>query len=469
MPDVQTRKRRSASFSLGAAPAAPSAGGSGGSVVARRAAAKHSLQHSSPAAAFKSSALVATAVISERADNERDVAARHFATLQQLTATHAAPVSVAAANMQRNRYANVVADDVSRVPLRAACDGSDYVNASRVAARMIATQAPLAHTVEHFWQMVCEERSRVVVCLTKFEIGRAACYFPSAGRTQRYGAVQVTTRGSVQYGRELTVRYLLVQRDNCAAPPHAVMHLYYSGWPDFGVPSSHEPLLRLFALMHTFDRKLAAQTAHDGLDEPGDERAPFVVHCSAGIGRAGTFIAAALLIEQLLDGSLELDSIVDDHNDDDNDNDNDDDEQQQRVDIDTDADVDVDDDDSCTSGQVAPNGDELNALHLDTTLVDAVLDAMLRPAHSSYVPAAAWRRARRRRASCRDAARSVRRRWAPLGRLCSCRHRRRRRRRRCQCRHAAAARRRRCRCRCRRRCDRRQCCPVRASRRAAAR
>eukprot|EP01108_Squamamoeba_japonica_P007089 TRINITY_DN58_c0_g2_i1.p2 TRINITY_DN58_c0_g2~~TRINITY_DN58_c0_g2_i1.p2 ORF type:complete len:206 (-),score=128.24 TRINITY_DN58_c0_g2_i1:185-802(-) len=52
------------------------------------------------------------------------------------------------------------------------------------------------------------------------------------------------------------------------------------------------------------------------------------------------------------------------------------------------VDVDVDDDDSCTSGQVAPNGDELNALHLDTTLVDAVLDAMLRPAHSSYVPAA---------------------------------------------------------------------------------
>jgi hypothetical protein len=116
------------------------------------------------------------------------------------------------------------------------------------------------------------------------------------GRSTRLGRIAVHTRGAVQYGDDLIVRYLLVQHDADAAP-RGVVHLQYTAWPDFGVPDSSEPVVRLYAIMRAFHSKLATS--------PDDDHAPFICHCSAGIGRAGTFIAASTLIEQVVDGSLQ--------------------------------------------------------------------------------------------------------------------------------------------------------------------
>lgn len=134
------------------------------------------------------------------------------------------------------------------------------------------------------------------MCLTKFEANRASNYMPELGRSTRVGRIAVHTRGAVQYGDDLIVRYLLVQHDADAAP-RGVIHLQYTAWPDFGVPDSSEPVVRLYAIMRAFHSKLASS--------PEDDRAPFICHCSAGIGRAGTFIAASTLIEQVVDGSLQ--------------------------------------------------------------------------------------------------------------------------------------------------------------------
>jgi hypothetical protein len=134
----------------------------------------------------------------------------------------------------------------------------------------------------------------VIVCLTKFDATRAFDYVPAVHHSQRHGRISVHTRGAVHYGDDLMVRYLLVQRDSDAAP-RGIVHLQFTAWPDFGVPDSHEPVLRLHALMHAFRSTLAACDT--------DLTAPYAaVHCSAGIGRAGTFIAASALIEQLVAG-----------------------------------------------------------------------------------------------------------------------------------------------------------------------
>lgn len=55
-----------------------------------------------------------------------------------------------------------------------------------------------------------------------------------------------------------------------------ILHFHYTTWPDFGVPESPESFLNfLFKVRESGCLSL--------------EHGPVVVHCSAGIGRSGTF------------------------------------------------------------------------------------------------------------------------------------------------------------------------------------
>lgn len=88
--------------------------------------------------------------------------AQHFVLLTQLSHTLRADFGAAQRNMAKNRYANVLANDETRVRLSAECGAEgDYVNANLCASgRFIATQAPLEHTVADFWTMLLEQRTR---------------------------------------------------------------------------------------------------------------------------------------------------------------------------------------------------------------------------------------------------------------------------------------------------------------------
>jgi protein tyrosine phosphatase len=91
-------------------------------------------------------------------------------------------------NRPKNRHANMVPFDTSRVILQAipGLEGSDYINASwidgyRQRNAYIATQAPLLSTTDDFWRMLWENGSCIVVMLTKLrEQGRDKCceYYP---------------------------------------------------------------------------------------------------------------------------------------------------------------------------------------------------------------------------------------------------------------------------------------------------
>lgn len=104
-------------------------------------------------------------------------------------------------NKSKNRYANVVAYDHSRVVLRRidGIIGSDYINANyldgyRKQNAYIATQGPLPNTFTDFWRMIWETNATCIVMMTKLEErNRLKCdqYWPSRG-TETYGSIQVT-------------------------------------------------------------------------------------------------------------------------------------------------------------------------------------------------------------------------------------------------------------------------------------
>ena len=75
-----------------------------------------------------------------------------------------------------------------------------------------------------------------------------------------------------------------------------ITHLHYTKWPDHGVPDSVSPMMKFHQLvMKTFQGK----------------RGPMLVHCSAGVGRTGTFIGVDLALEQANDkGEVDIDGIV---------------------------------------------------------------------------------------------------------------------------------------------------------------
>ena len=110
-------------------------------------------------------------------------------------------------NKTKNRYANVVAYDHSRVILRTieGIPGSDYINANyldgyRKSNAYIATQGPLPNTFADFWRMIWECNSSCIVMMTKLEErNRLKCdqYWPSRG-TETYGSIQVTLIDSLE-------------------------------------------------------------------------------------------------------------------------------------------------------------------------------------------------------------------------------------------------------------------------------
>lgn len=192
-------------------------------------------------------------------------------------------------NRPKNRFTNILPYDHSRFKLRPADDeeGSDYINANYVPGHsspreFIVTQGPLHGTRDDFWRMVWESGSRAIVMLTRcVEKGREKCdrYWPTDTRPALYGEIEVTALTESRYP-DWTVSEFLVSR---GGEQRRVQHWHFTTWPDFGVPEPPTALLR-------FVRAFRAAA--------GASR-PVVVHCSAGVGRSGTFVVLDRVLQQL--------------------------------------------------------------------------------------------------------------------------------------------------------------------------
>uniref|UniRef100_A0A673JS14 Receptor-type tyrosine-protein phosphatase F n=1 Tax=Sinocyclocheilus rhinocerous TaxID=307959 RepID=A0A673JS14_9TELE len=194
-------------------------------------------------------------------------------------------------NKPKNRYANVIAYDHSRVVLTPVdgVPGSDYINANytdgyRKQNAYIATQGPLPETLSDFWRMVWEQRASTIVMMTRLEEKtRVKCdqYWPVRG-TETYGMIQVTMLDAVELATYSVRTFALYK--NGSSEKREVRQFQFMAWPDHGVPEYPTPIL-------AFLRRVKACNPPDA--------GPMVVHCSAGVGRTGCFIVIDAMLERM--------------------------------------------------------------------------------------------------------------------------------------------------------------------------
>ncbi|XP_055584218.1 tyrosine-protein phosphatase non-receptor type 7 isoform X2 [Falco biarmicus] len=235
----------------------------------------------------------------------------------------------------KDRYKTILPNPESRVCLRRARNQEEdsYINANYItgyAGRLreyIATQGPMLNTVTDFWEMVWQEEVPLIVMITKlqerkesqvagsgivllipcsssqglcilasmrttFHLQKCVHYWPEKEGT--YGPFTVRVQGLSECV-EYVVRDLSIQLEGEC---RQVKHILFPSWPDQQTPESAKPLLHLVSKV---------EEALQAAASPG----PIVVHCSAGIGRTGCFIATRIGCQQLKDkGEVDILGIV---------------------------------------------------------------------------------------------------------------------------------------------------------------
>uniref|UniRef100_A0A8D0ABL3 Tyrosine-protein phosphatase non-receptor type 9 n=1 Tax=Sander lucioperca TaxID=283035 RepID=A0A8D0ABL3_SANLU len=190
--------------------------------------------------------------------------------------------------------------------------GSDYINASfmdgyKQRNAYIGTQGPLEKTYSDFWRMVWEQNVLVIVMTTRTDEGsRRKCgqYWPlEEGGQEVYGHMAVVNQRVDNHTHYNHTTLELHNTETCEQ--RQVSHFQYLSWPDYGVPTSAVTLIDFLGAVKRQQRKMVKALGLQWAGHP--QGPPMVVHCSAGIGRTGTFCALDICLSQLQDvGSLNV-------------------------------------------------------------------------------------------------------------------------------------------------------------------
>lgn len=201
-------------------------------------------------------------------------------------------------NRGKNRYKNILPFDHTRVILQEVdtAGNTDYINANRIVPdedassnhkkEYIATQGCMQNTRGDFWQMVWQEETKVIVMTTKeTERDRPKCakYWPDLNETATFGPFQVKNLHE-ETSHSYVLREFVISK---ADQQRKIYHFHFQAWPDHGVPSDPGGVLNFLEDVNSKQESLEPV--------PG----PIVVHCSAGIGRTGTFIVIDMIIDQI--------------------------------------------------------------------------------------------------------------------------------------------------------------------------
>ncbi|XP_034866276.1 receptor-type tyrosine-protein phosphatase C isoform X2 [Mirounga leonina] len=197
-------------------------------------------------------------------------------------------------NQNKNRYVDILPYDYNRVELSDINGdaGSNYINASYIDGfkeprKYIAAQGPRDETVDDFWRMIWEQKATVIVMVTRCEEGnrnKCAEYWPSMEEgTRAFGdvIVKITERKRCP---DYIIQKLNITNKKEKATGREVTHIQFTSWPDHGVPEDPHLLLKLRRRVNAFSNFFSG---------------PIVVHCSAGVGRTGTYIGIDAMLEGL--------------------------------------------------------------------------------------------------------------------------------------------------------------------------
>jgi len=214
-------------------------------------------------------------------------------------------------NFALNRYVNTLAMDSTRVKLQDVEENaSDYINASFVSGvpteiSYIAAQNPLPASFGHFWQMIWEQSSSVIIMLTRLEERgkiKGEQYWPEIGQFHVYGGRYIVAAfgNTRKKSNGLIIRHFYLskieneddeRRDRLEfvrTYGRLITQIQYIKWPDHDVPRDgrgKEDARALLNLLAMVDELICPEGATH------QEPPPVVVHCSAGIGRTGAYIA----------------------------------------------------------------------------------------------------------------------------------------------------------------------------------
>lgn len=212
-------------------------------------------------------------------------------------------------SVQRNRYSNVFPWNKSRVKLPVEQGHSDYINASYISmgnkVGYIAAQGPLEDTIHHFWSMCYNESEKqkndtviiaMVTPLTEGGMKKCCQYWPTKTNPVLNVTMLLQDDGieipglTVHFVSETYIEkgdYLLTEMElRSKTQVKKVYHFYYYKWADARVPPSVSPLISLSQEIRALKKSVT------------NEPVP-IVHCSAGVGRTGTFIALDQLFNEL--------------------------------------------------------------------------------------------------------------------------------------------------------------------------
>ncbi|XP_051480379.1 receptor-type tyrosine-protein phosphatase C isoform X3 [Apus apus] len=197
-------------------------------------------------------------------------------------------------NQNKNRYIDILPYDHNRVELSEipGDPGSDYINASYIDGfkeprKYIAAQGPKDETTDDFWRMIWEQKATIIVMVTRCEEGKrnkCAQYWPSMENgSATYGDIVVKINES-KTCPDYVIQKLHITNGRERTAGRDVTHIQFTSWPDHGVPEDPHLLLKLRR------RVKALSNFFSG---------PIVVHCSAGVGRTGTYIGIDAMLEGL--------------------------------------------------------------------------------------------------------------------------------------------------------------------------
>ncbi|XP_061170712.1 receptor-type tyrosine-protein phosphatase alpha-like [Saccostrea echinata] len=198
-------------------------------------------------------------------------------------------------NKPKNRYTTTFPYDHSRVILKTSSSTeNDYINANYIEESIIlidtqskqnyiATQGPKPKTVVDFWRLVWQECVSIIVCLTNLKEGnkiKCTQYWPNFNDRMQHGNLIIRNLEEKIYANYKTRRFKI--HNNLERHDREVLMFHFTRWPDHGVP---DPLSLVVFHLHVM--KTSSKTGKYTL-----------VHCSAGIGRTGTYIALDALYRE---------------------------------------------------------------------------------------------------------------------------------------------------------------------------